>query len=204
VKKVFHFEAPRENYHCDAAILWCFDHRFDLGCRKFLKRIGVANSDPIKVAGGAKCLASPEHEAEFRATCTSRHVLAEQFRRLGPVTEVFTQGLIEARGGSAGYHMSQILKLADKVGNARVVEALRHAARYGAFDHNAVARIVAGKPAKPRSAPEATNGQDAPRTLSLPSPGGHQRPLAGYRALSTPAAPPQPPARAAQEDDDGE
>jgi hypothetical protein len=147
---------------------------------------------------------SPEHEAEFRATCTSRHVLAEQFRRLGPVTEVFTQGLIEARGGSAGYHMSQILKLADKVGNARVVEALRHAARYGAFDHNAVARIVAGKPAKPRSAPEATNGQDAPRTLSLPSPGGHQRPLAGYRALSTPAAPPQPPARAAQEDDDGE
>jgi hypothetical protein len=64
VKKVFHFEAPRESYHCDAAILWCFDHRFDLGFRKFLKRIGVANSDPIKVAGGAKCLASPEHEAE--------------------------------------------------------------------------------------------------------------------------------------------
>jgi hypothetical protein len=73
VKKVFHFEAPRENYHCDAAILWCFDHRFDLGCRKFLKRIGVANSDPIKVAGGAKCLASPEHEAE-------REFVLEQIR----------------------------------------------------------------------------------------------------------------------------
>jgi carbonic anhydrase len=70
---VFHFEAPRENYHCDAAILWCFDHRFDLGCRKFLKRIGVANSDPIKVAGGAKCLASPEHEAE-------REFVLEQIR----------------------------------------------------------------------------------------------------------------------------
>jgi hypothetical protein len=74
VKKVFHFEAPRENYHCDAAILWCFDHRFDLGCRKFLKRIGVANSDPIKVAGGAKCLASPEHEAE-------REFVLEQIRK---------------------------------------------------------------------------------------------------------------------------
>ncbi len=73
MKKVFHFEAPRENYHCDAAILWCFDHRFDLGCRKFLKRIGVANSDPIKVAGGAKCLASPEHEAE-------REFVLEQIR----------------------------------------------------------------------------------------------------------------------------
>ena len=34
------------------------------GFRKFLKRIGVANSDPIKIAGGAKCLASPELEAE--------------------------------------------------------------------------------------------------------------------------------------------
>jgi hypothetical protein len=74
VKKVFHFEAPRENYHCDAAVLWCFDHRFDLGCRKFLKRIGVANSDPIKVAGGAKCLASPEHEAE-------REFVLEQIRK---------------------------------------------------------------------------------------------------------------------------
>jgi carbonic anhydrase len=74
VKKVFHFEAPRGSYHCDAAILWCFDHRFDLGFRKFLKRIGVANSDPIKVAGGAKCLASPEHEAE-------REFVLEQIRK---------------------------------------------------------------------------------------------------------------------------
>jgi carbonic anhydrase len=64
MKKVFHFDAPREKYHCDAAILWCFDNRFDLGFRKFLKRIGVMNSDPIKVAGGAKCLASPEHESD--------------------------------------------------------------------------------------------------------------------------------------------
>lgn len=64
MKKVFHFGAPREKYHCDAAILWCFDNRFELGFRKFLKRIGVMNSDPIKIAGGAKVLASPEHEAD--------------------------------------------------------------------------------------------------------------------------------------------
>jgi carbonic anhydrase len=64
MEKVFHFEAPREKYICDAAIVWCFDNRFELGFRKFLKRIGVINSDPIKVAGGAKCLASPEHEAD--------------------------------------------------------------------------------------------------------------------------------------------
>ena len=64
MKKVFHFDAPREKYHCDAAILWCFDNRFELGFRKFLKRIGVVNSDPIKIAGGAKCMASPEQESD--------------------------------------------------------------------------------------------------------------------------------------------
>ncbi len=64
MKKVFYFDAPREKYHCDAAILWCFDNRFELGFRKFLKRIGVMNSDPIKIAGGAKVLVSPEHESD--------------------------------------------------------------------------------------------------------------------------------------------
>ncbi|HYM75871.1 MAG TPA: carbonic anhydrase [Candidatus Dormibacteraeota bacterium] len=73
MNKVFHFDAPREKYHCDAAILWCFDNRFELGFRKFLKRIGVVNSDPIKIAGGAKVLASPEHE-------TDREFVLDQIR----------------------------------------------------------------------------------------------------------------------------
>src|SRR5271155_2274942 len=64
MNKVFHFDAPREKYHCDAAIVWCFDNRFELGFRKFLKRIGVNFSDPIKIAGGAKSLASPELETD--------------------------------------------------------------------------------------------------------------------------------------------
>jgi carbonic anhydrase len=74
MNKVFHFDAPREKYHCDAAIVWCFDNRFELGFRKFLKRIGVVNSDPIKVAGGAKCLASPDQESE-------REFVLEQIRK---------------------------------------------------------------------------------------------------------------------------
>jgi hypothetical protein len=74
VKKVFYFDSPREKYHWDAAIIWCFDNRFELGFRKFLKRIGVINSDPIKIAGGAKCLASPEHE-------TDREFVLEQIRK---------------------------------------------------------------------------------------------------------------------------
>jgi carbonic anhydrase len=62
--KVFHFDAPRESYQCDAAIVWCFDNRFNLSFAKFLKKRGVENSDPIKIAGGAKCLASPERETD--------------------------------------------------------------------------------------------------------------------------------------------
>ncbi|HLW76489.1 MAG TPA: carbonic anhydrase [Bryobacteraceae bacterium] len=64
MRKVFHFESPRERYQCDAAIVWCFDNRFELGFRKFLKKIGVKYADPIKIAGGAKSLASPEQESE--------------------------------------------------------------------------------------------------------------------------------------------
>jgi hypothetical protein len=64
LKKVFHFDAPRAQYVCDAAIVWCFDNRFQDGFAKFLKRNGVVFSDPIKIAGGAKVLASPAQETE--------------------------------------------------------------------------------------------------------------------------------------------
>jgi hypothetical protein len=74
MEKLFHFDAPREKYQCDAAVVWCFDNRFELGFRKFLKRIGIYNSDPIKIAGGAKCLASPEQESH-------REFVLEQIRK---------------------------------------------------------------------------------------------------------------------------
>ena len=64
MKKVFHFDTPRDKYLCDAVIIWCFDNRFEIGFRKFLKRIGVFDFDPIKIAGGAKTLASPSQEAD--------------------------------------------------------------------------------------------------------------------------------------------
>jgi hypothetical protein len=74
MQKLFHFDAPREKYQCDAAVVWCFDNRFETGFRKFLKRIGVFHSDPIKIAGGAKSLASPEHEND-------REFLLQQLRK---------------------------------------------------------------------------------------------------------------------------
>ena len=64
MKKVFHFDAPSEWYVCDAAIVCCFDSRFDRGFSKFLKRMGIENADPIRVAGGAKVLVSPDRESD--------------------------------------------------------------------------------------------------------------------------------------------
>ena len=64
MRKVFHFDSPRDRYQCDAAVIWCFDNRFELACRKFLKYSGVMQPDPIKIAGGPKSLASPEHAFE--------------------------------------------------------------------------------------------------------------------------------------------
>ena len=58
LQKIFHFDSPRELYVSDAAVVWCFDNRFNLVLRKFLGRIGIEKSDRIMVAGGAKCLAS--------------------------------------------------------------------------------------------------------------------------------------------------
>ncbi len=121
-------------------------------------------------------------------------MLAAQFQRLGAIAEPFAKGLVELKGGAAGYHMSQILKLASSEGVARVAEALRHAARYGAFDHNAVARILAGKPAK--ATPSALGSKAAgPKQLEQyrRGTGTRQRPVDGYRKLLGPPKPKTPP-----------
>jgi len=64
LRRILHFNSPTQKYHCDAVVVACFDHRFDRVLRRFLKRIGIVNPDPIVVAGGAKSLASPEHESD--------------------------------------------------------------------------------------------------------------------------------------------
>jgi hypothetical protein len=71
--KAFHFASPRERYQCDAAIVWCFDNRFEAALKKLVKRLGLAYYDPIRIAGGTKCLASPEQESD-------RQFLLEQIR----------------------------------------------------------------------------------------------------------------------------
>ena len=73
MQKRFHFDTEAVQYRADAAVVWCFDDRFTLTVQKFLKRNGLARLDSIRVAGGAKCLASPREESE-------RTFLLEQLR----------------------------------------------------------------------------------------------------------------------------
>jgi len=62
--KVFHFDSPVEVYTADACVVTCFDARFDLALRKFLKRRGIALYDQVKIPGSAKVLGAPDNEAD--------------------------------------------------------------------------------------------------------------------------------------------
>jgi carbonic anhydrase len=64
MQKIFHFDSPRDRYKCDAAVVWCFDNRFEMLLRKLVKRLGITYYDPIRIAGGTKYLASPENERD--------------------------------------------------------------------------------------------------------------------------------------------
>ena len=64
MEKLFHFDSPQEVYRADACVITCFDARFDLAMRKFLKRRGVVTFDHVKIPGGAKSLAAPECDAD--------------------------------------------------------------------------------------------------------------------------------------------
>lgn len=64
MKKVFHFDSQTDLYRADACVVSCFDARFELVTRKFLKKRGIWWADPLKIAGGAKAFASPAEESE--------------------------------------------------------------------------------------------------------------------------------------------
>lgn len=92
----------------------------------------------------------PEHEAAFFKATPSRRLLEQAFIRLGQCAQDYYDGLKRQRGRGAGYHLQRILKLADRHGSSVVVGAMAHAARYGNYSADAVARVVAGREIKNR------------------------------------------------------
>ena len=84
----------------------------------------------------------PEHEEESKRTTGSRRVLESAFLRLGDEAKTYYEGLRAQRGRGAGYHLKRILRLSDRYGAAVVVAAMGHAARYGSYSADAVARVI--------------------------------------------------------------
>jgi hypothetical protein len=64
MQKLYHFDCPREVYRADACVISCFDFRFDLPLRKFLKRRGIATYDHVKIPGSVKAIAAPDRDSD--------------------------------------------------------------------------------------------------------------------------------------------
>jgi transposase len=125
-----------------------------------------------RASGQHQRLVLPEHAAEFKHFSPSRRLLEQCFLRLGETAHAYYQGLLNQRGRGAGHHMQHILKLADRHGSALVTGAMAHAASYGNYSYQAVARVITGREL-PRT---GRGGQTAP---IVPSPQQVQRWLEG-------------------------
>jgi hypothetical protein len=64
MKKLFHFDCPREHYRADACVITCYDFRFELQVRKFLRRQGVEVYDRVKIPGSVKAIAQPDRDSD--------------------------------------------------------------------------------------------------------------------------------------------
>ena len=64
MEKLFHFDTPQATYKADACVVSCYDARFELLLKKFLKRRGFNLVDHLKIAGSVKGMASPDNETD--------------------------------------------------------------------------------------------------------------------------------------------
>jgi transposase len=119
----------------------------EVTARVFAKRIEFLIGDEA-VTVHERCferhqrLVLQEHEDEFCRTTPSRRVLESVFLRLGDRARTYYEGLRTQRGRGAGYHMKRILSLADRHGVSTVIAAMNHAAQYGSYSADAVARVI--------------------------------------------------------------
>ncbi len=89
-----------------------------------------------------KFITLPEHEAAFREMGPRKKGTRKTFVAMGPAAQRFAEGLERLHGGASTYQMTQILKLVSRIGQRRVLDALRYATGYEAFSHTAVNRIA--------------------------------------------------------------
>ncbi len=170
-----------------------------LAGRLWIEVNGDVISEHALTDDGPKFVTLPEHAAAFRAMGTHKKSTRKRFAELGPAADRFAEGLDRCQGGASTYHMTKILELVARIGRERVVDALRYATGYEAFNYSQVVRIT--KVRRLRGTARAVeDALDAHKTAQNTPVRGHQRSLADYEALIRDKAR----ATRSQEQDDGE
>lgn len=95
----------------------------------------------------------PGRDVPQRSRGADLDVLRPAFEALGDGADTYLRGLEGAQLRNVAHHARQILALRERYASGDLLAALRHAQRYGAFDHAAVGRILETT-AKPRTLDE--------------------------------------------------
>ncbi|MCX5745959.1 MAG: IS21 family transposase, partial [Proteobacteria bacterium] len=106
---------------------------------------GAQHCVHVRATGRDQRSVLPEHEAAFKSLAPSRLLLEQAFLRLGDNARPFYEALKTQKGHAAGYHIQRLLRLADRHGAEVVAGAMAQAARYGNYDAETVARLIAGR-----------------------------------------------------------
>ena len=95
----------------------------------------------------------PGRDVPQRSRGADLDVLRPAFNALGEDADAYLRGLERAQPRNIAHHARKILTLRERYTSSDLLAALRHAQRYGAFDHAAVARILEAT-ARPRTLDE--------------------------------------------------
>jgi len=137
VQKLLHFDSYGELYRADAALVGCFDSRFDAVTVKLLKRLGIVTRDWIRIAGSARNLLSSVSTRDFLFDQLRASIRLHQTPRL----LLLNHADCGAYGGHAAFrdaeeeaqrHWSDMQSAADVV--RRHIPDLRVECYYLAFD----------------------------------------------------------------------
>lgn len=64
MKKLCSCDCSENHYNSQACVIWCFDDRFSKALATYTSECKIGDYDLVKIAGGAKSLASPENSNE--------------------------------------------------------------------------------------------------------------------------------------------
>lgn len=93
----------REHYTAKAVVLWCFDDRCSDALDAFLRAMHLHPADVVKIAGGAKTLASPAKE-EYREFVSEEQIAGSRKLHRSPEAYIMLHSDCGAYGGLKAFH----------------------------------------------------------------------------------------------------